>query len=173
LTDTEFFGGQNDDLTAARNHNPLPILRKDFIIDEYQIIEAKSLGADAILLIAAVLNPEHLKRLAKFACSLNLEVLMEAHNEEDLRKINEYIHLIGVNNRNLNDFSVSLDTSINLSDKIPAGFIKISESGIQTTDDILYLKNAGFIGFLIGDNFMREADPGEACGKFILEMQKR
>jgi indole-3-glycerol phosphate synthase len=173
LTDTEFFGGNNDDLTTARNHNAIPILRKDFIIDEYQIIEAKSIGADAILLIAAVLNTGQLKRLAKFACSLNLEVLMEVHQEEELKKVNEFVQVIGVNNRNLKDFSVSLELSISLSDKIPDGFIKISESGIYTTEDIKYLKKAGFKGFLIGDNFMREADPGKACEIFTCEINNQ
>jgi len=163
LTDTEFFGG----------HNAIPILRKDFIIDEYQIIEAKSIGADAILLIAAVLNTGQLKRLAKFACSLNLEVLMEVHQEEELKKVNEFVQVIGVNNRNLKDFSVSLELSISLSDKIPDGFIKISESGIYTTEDIKYLKKAGFKGFLIGDNFMREADPGKACEIFTCEINNQ
>ena len=132
LTDTEFFGGTNDDLTTARKYNFCPILRKDFTIDKYQIIEAKSIGADAILLIAAALSPAELKELAQFARSLGLEVLMEVHNAEELEShLNENLDVVGVNNRDLKTFDVSLETSIELATRIPDQFVKISESGIS------------------------------------------
>jgi len=150
LTDIEFFGGSNQDLSIARKFNFCPILRKDFIIDEYQILEAKSIGADAILLIASILDKEKVKLLAGFAQSLQLEVLLEVHNENELEVLNETIDLVGVNNRNLKDFSVDINTSIQLSELIPKDFIKISESG---------------------ENFMKTERPEIACKSFIDELK--
>ncbi|MFD2203395.1 indole-3-glycerol phosphate synthase TrpC [Shivajiella indica] len=173
LTDKEFFGGKNEDLTMARKFNFCPILRKDFIIDEYQIIEAKSIGADCILLIAAALEPIRLKELAFFAKSLGLEVLMEVHNKGELDgAINEYLDLIGVNNRSLKTFEVSLDTSFELVDMIPSEFVKISESGISHPETLVNLKNAGFDGFLIGENFMKSNRPHQAALNFMNSYRK-
>ena len=173
LTDAEFFGGKNEDLTTARKFNFCPILRKDFTIDEYQIVEAKSIGADAILLIAAALTPERLKELANFAKSLGLEVLMEVHNGDELKShLNEHLDVVGVNNRDLKTFKVSVDTSINLADAIPDQFVKISESGINNPDTVVKLMKHGFRGFLIGEYFMSHARPGAACADFIQKVKK-
>ncbi|HEX9513335.1 MAG TPA: indole-3-glycerol phosphate synthase TrpC [Puia sp.] len=170
LTDQHFFGGSPEDLRQARINN-IPILRKDFMIDEYQILEAKSMGADVILLIAACLSPAEVKQLAAFAKSLELEVLLEIHNEDELAHICEETELVGVNNRDLKTFTVDVDRSIRLSEKIPAGKLTIAESGISQVATILYLKKAGFSGFLIGENFMKEKDPGAAFGKFVQELK--
>jgi len=165
LTDEHFFGGSDADLIAARI-NEIPILRKDFIIDEYQIVEARSIGADVILLIAACLTPEEVKRLAVFARKLELEVLLEIHSEDELGHICEETELVGVNNRDLKTFTVDIQRSIDLSKKIPAGKVLIAESGISNVETILRMKDAGFRGFLIGENFMKEKDPGAAFGEF-------
>lgn len=171
LTDTAFFDGFKRDLEEARKVNTLPILRKDFIIDEYQIIEAKSLGADIILLIAAVLSPERISMLAKLAKDIGLSVLLEVHTREELeRSLCPELDAIGVNNRNLDDFSVSVDTSFELVNLIPDQFLKISESGISDPETIRQLKNAGFQGFLIGETFMKEADPGKSMQNFVNAM---
>ena len=173
LTDEHFFGGSSDYLSKARNFNYCPILRKDFIFDEYQIIEAKSIGADAILLIASVISPEQTKQLASFASSLGLEVLLEIHTEEEaLLYPNEFTKLVGVNNRNLDDFSVSIQTSMNLANIIPANFIKVSESGINDPQNIIQLKEYGFVGFLIGEYFMQSANPHLKCAGFIKSLKK-
>lgn len=173
LTDQEFFGGKNEDLTLARKFNFCPILRKDFIIDEYQIIEAKSIGADCILLIAAALDPKRLKELAAFARSLGLEVLMEVHDGQELETaMNEYLDLVGVNNRSLKTFEVSLETSFSLVDQIPSEFVKISESGISNPQTLVDLKEAGFDGFLIGENFMKSGRPHQAAYNFIKEYRE-
>lgn len=171
LTDKEFFGGNFNDLTIARKLNYCPVLRKDFIIDEYQIIEAKSIGADAILLIAAALEKKQLKKLAQFAKSLNLEVLMEIHHKEELDYLNEHLDIIGVNNRNLKTFEVSIENSISLSNFIPDEFVKISESGISDPLNILKLKQHGFKGFLIGETFMKTSSPQITCRKFISKLK--
>lgn len=173
LTDTDFFGGSNADLKDARKFNFCPILRKDFVIDEYQILESKSIGADCILLIAAALEPERLKELAAFAKSVGLEVLMEVHDGEELeRSLCDDLDLVGVNNRNLKTFEVSLQTSLDLVDKIPSEFVKISESGISDPATLITLKKAGFDGFLIGENFMKSSRPEQAAYNFIKEYKK-
>jgi len=171
LTDEYFFGGSGKDLEQARV-NAIPILRKDFMIDEYQVLEARAMGADVILLIAACLTPVEVKKLAVFARSLDLEVLLEIHNEEELGHICEETELVGVNNRDLKTFTVDVERSVRLSRQIPAGKLLIAESGISRVDTILHLKEAGFRGFLIGENFMRESDPGAAFGKFAKELKK-
>jgi indole-3-glycerol phosphate synthase len=172
LTDTKFFQGSNDDLKAARKFNYCPILRKDFTIDEYQILEAKSIGADAILLIAAVLTADEIKRLSAFAHSLGLEVLLEVHSSEELaRSLCDDVDVVGVNNRDLQTFAVSLETSERIASEIPNALVKISESGIKTAQDIHRLRSAGFQGFLIGEEFMRHSRPEEACANFIREMR--
>lgn len=167
LTDEQFFGGKNADLTEARKYNFCPILRKDFVIDEYQLIEARSIGADAILLIAACLEKQKLASLAKSAKALGLEVLMEIHDKSELDKLTENVDIVGVNNRNLKDFSVSIQTSLELNDDIPKEFTRISESGISDPNAVVELKRAGFQGFLIGEYFMASAEPAQTCREFI------
>ncbi len=166
LTDQQFFGGSNEDLQTARL-NSIPILRKDFIIDEYQIIEARAIGADVILLIAACLTPAEVKKLAAFAKTLQLEVLLEIHNEDELAHICEECDVVGVNNRDLKTFTVDIDRSVQLAKKIPSDKVKIAESGITDTDTIIHLRKAGFEGFLIGENFMKQKDPANAFTSFV------
>ncbi len=165
LTDTEFFGGSTADLVAARV-NQIPILRKDFIIDQYQIIEAKAMGADVILLIAACLTVEEVNKLAAFAVGLGLEVLLELHDENELEHICDNTILIGINNRNLKDFKVDINASLNMAKKIPDTKIKIAESGISDVNMIKNFKEEGFKGFLIGETFMKESNPAVAFDNF-------
>ncbi len=172
LTDKEFFGGSNEDLTTARKFNFCPILRKDFTIDEYQIIEAKSIGADVILLIAAALDPAEVKSLTKFAHSLGLEVLLEVHNRNELEATMESgADLIGVNNRDLKTFRTDLEISRKLAPLIPAHVVKVSESGIESPSAIIELREYGFEGFLMGQNFMQHSIPERACKSFIDELR--
>jgi indole-3-glycerol phosphate synthase len=172
LTDTQFFGGKNEDLTVARKFNFCPILRKDFTIDEYQITEAKSIGADAILLIAAILSPNQIKTLAAFAQSLQLEVLLEVHDKEELdRSITPEVDAIGVNNRNLKDFTVDINLSKELASAIPSIFVKVSESGISQAETVIELKSYGYQGFLMGETFMKNSRPEKACAEFIEKVQ--
>ncbi len=166
LTDANFFGGSTSDLVAARVNN-IPILRKDFIIDEYQIAEAKAMGADVILLIAACLSPEQVQSLAKYAVSIGLEVLLELHDETELAHICDEIILVGINNRNLKDFKVDIDASLRMAKQIPNNKIKIAESGISDAAMIQTFRNAGFQGFLIGEMFMKEANPALAFNNFV------
>ncbi len=173
LTDSKYFGGSNEDLLIARKLNSCPILRKDFVVDEYQIIEAKSIGADAILLIAAALGPAQIKTLSGAARSLNLEILLEVHNENELQdNLGSDVDLIGVNNRDLKTFITDIELSKKLADKIPDEFVKISESGIESVETIMELKNYGFEGFLMGQNFMQHNKPEEACQTFINQLRK-
>lgn len=174
LTDQKYFGGSNEDLTTARKFNFCPILRKDFTVDEYQIIEAKSIGADVILLIAAALDAEALKSLTSFAHSLGLEVLLEVHTREELEKsLDTGADLIGVNNRDLKTFTISLDISRTLAPLIPDGVVRVSESGIESPDTIIELREFGYEGFLMGQNFMQHGSPEMACKEFIDELRKR
>jgi indole-3-glycerol phosphate synthase len=166
LTDNKYFGGSPLDLSLARSNKYLPILRKDFIISEYQIIESKAIGADVILLIAAVLDKTGLLNLARLASSIGLEVLVEIHEQEELELINQFVNIIGVNNRNLKTFEVNTDISFTLADKIPSDFIKISESGISSTEIIKELRLSGYNGFLIGEKFMLSDDPVRAFSLF-------
>lgn len=172
LTDESFFKGSLEDLERARRAVPnTPLLRKDFMIDEYQIAEARVAGADLILLIAACLSPQRVQELAKYAKSIGLEILLEIHNEHELVHICEEVDLVGVNNRDLKTFSVDVETSVRLAPQIPAHKIRVSESGIDSVQTIDYLRKAGFEGFLIGENFMKEADPGQAFARFASSMQ--
>ncbi|WP_417858832.1 indole-3-glycerol phosphate synthase TrpC [Xanthomarina gelatinilytica] len=172
LTDSKYFGGSLDDLLIARASCNLPLLRKEFIIDEYQILEAKAYGADVILLIAAILTKEEIKQFSEFAKSLNLDVLLEVHNEEELHKsIMPSLDMFGVNNRNLKTFDVSLDTSKTLSQIMPNEFVKVSESGISSVDAIKELQPFGYKGFLIGENFMKTDDAGKSAAKFIKDLK--
>ncbi len=171
LTDMKYFGGSLDDLLLARASVSIPLLRKEFIVDEYQLLEAKAHGADVILLIAAVLTREEIKRLSEFAQSLGLEVLLEVHDEEELLKsIMPSLNMIGVNNRNLKTFEVSLSYSKELAALIPDDFVKISESGISSISDVKELQPYGFKGFLIGENFMKTDNAGFAASEFIKQL---
>lgn len=171
LTDGKYFGGSLDDLLIARAAATLPLLRKDFTIDEYQILEAKAHGADVILLIAAVLNPGQIKMFSELASSLGLEVLLEVHNQEELqRSLLPGIQMLGVNNRNLKTFEVDLDTSRTLAEQIPHDIVKVSESGISNPAAILDLNAYGYQGFLIGENFMKTDDPGQSALSFIKKL---
>lgn len=167
LTDNNFFGGKNEDLTIARKFNFCPILRKDFTVSEYQIIEAKSIGADAVLLIASVLTKDEIKRFTSLAHSLGLEVLLEIHTEQELEKYIPEISLVGINNRNLNTFEVDFENSIRLAQTLPSGVVKVAESGISNPKNIIELKQKGFDGFLVGESFMKTAEPEIAAKKFI------
>ncbi|MFL0072244.1 indole-3-glycerol phosphate synthase TrpC [Tenacibaculum maritimum] len=172
LTDTSFFGGTMADLMEARVINQQrPILRKDFIVDGFQIVEAKAIGADVILLIAACLTKQELKNYGQLANDLGLEVLYEVHTQEDLDKIELDNKIIGINNRNLKTFEVDLENSIALANKIPESCIKVSESGISDPRVIMGLKEYGFNGFLIGETFMKTENPGEACQEFIDQLK--
>ena len=170
LTDEEFFGGSLDDLKKARV-NDIPVLRKDFMIDAYQVVEAKAAGADVILLIAANLTSASVKALAATAKNLGLEVLLEIHNEQELEHICEEVDIVGVNNRNLKTFEVSIETSVYLSRLIPADKIKISESGIGDVGTINELKKHDYKGFLIGENFMKAPDPAIAFAAFVAQLK--
>jgi indole-3-glycerol phosphate synthase len=170
LTDTVFFGGTTDDLVSVRA-NEIPILRKDFIVDTYQILTTKALGADVILLIAAVLTKEEVEHFAAAAKQLGLEVLLEIHDESELGHICDEIDMVGINNRNLKTFAVDTRQSIALGKLIPAGKIKIAESGINNAETVKRFKAEGFEGFLIGEAFMKEADPGRAFEEFINQLK--
>ena len=173
LADTKYFGGAIDDLLQARTAVDLPILRKEFIIDTYQIYEARSFGADAILLIASILTEQEIINFSNLAHQLEMEVLLEIHNNEDLYKSDlKNIDMVGVNNRNLKTFELSLETSKRLSDLIPFDKVKISESGISSIEAIQDLKQFGYQGFLIGENFMKTGDPGIAAMQFLKELRK-
>ncbi|WP_185863438.1 indole-3-glycerol phosphate synthase TrpC [Blattabacterium cuenoti] len=167
LTDKHFFSGLNENLEKSRSIVSIPILRKDFIIDEYQIIESKSMGADVILLIAGILSKNQIKNFSKMAKSIDLEVIIEIHNEFEIDKITENLDIVGVNNRNLQTFTVNHNNCLNLFSKIPNNYIKIAESGINDINIILKLRKQGFKGFLIGEYFMKKKDPGKTCKYFI------
>lgn len=172
LTDENFFGGSMEDLKKARVNNT-PILRKDFMIDPYQFYEAKAIGADVILLIAACLSPQQVKEFAALSKELGLEVLLEIHNEEELQHICDDVDFVGVNNRNLKTFEVDINTSLQLFPHIPADKPAIAESGISNVDTIVTLKQAGFKGFLIGENFMKQTDPTIAFADFVTELKAK
>ena len=173
LTDGKYFGGSLEDLLLARASVQMPLLRKEFIIDEYQLLEAKAHGADVILLIAAILTRDQIKSLSEFAKSLSLDVLLEVHNPEELEKsIMPTLDMLGVNNRNLKTFEVSTDISKSLSSQIPDDFVKVSESGISNVDTIKDLKQYGYQGFLIGENFMKTKNPGAGALEFISSLKK-
>lgn len=172
LTDKKYFGGSSEDLKTARSFNFCPILRKDFMIDEYQVIEAKSIGADVILLIAAVLSKEEIETLGSLARSLGMESLLEVHNEEELENsITDKVDLIGVNNRNLKTFVTDTQTSKDLVDKIPDDFVKVTESGLHSPEVVNELKTCGYEGFLIGETFMKSGRPERAAKEFISQIR--
>jgi indole-3-glycerol phosphate synthase len=169
LTDYEFFGGMNSDVSSARKNLSIPILRKEFIIDEYQIVETKSIGANSILLIASILNKNAVKQFTSLANAIGLEVLLEVRDREELDLIGE-VECVGVNNRNLKDFKVDVEQSFTLAEYIPADRVKISESGIDSPATLQQLKKAGYQGFLMGECFMNQPRPANACKQFIHDL---
>jgi indole-3-glycerol phosphate synthase len=171
LTDEIFFGGSLNDIIEARNIE-VPLLRKDFIIDKYQIVESKAYGADIILLIAACLSKEDVKTFSTFAKDLGLNVLLEIHKEDELDHVCDEVDVVGINNRDLKSFKVDLNHSIELCKKIPLDKINISESGIDDVKTIRFLKQNGFSGFLIGEKFMKEKNPGVAFAEFVKELKE-
>jgi indole-3-glycerol phosphate synthase len=173
LTDFTYFGGSLGNLEKARISNPeTPILRKDFVIDAYQLIESKAFGADVILLLAACLSKDEAATLAGTAKELGLGVLFEIHEENELALIPRDADFVGVNNRNLKTMDVNLGTSLLLAPLIPDHFLKISESGLSEPADILKLRATGYHGFLIGENFMKTNDPVKACREFIMKIKE-
>lgn len=173
LTDEEFFGGDLDDLIQTKVITDIPVLRKDFMIDPWQIAEAKAFGADVILLIAACLTPAEVRSMAAYAKSLGLEVLLEIHNEEELDHICDEVDMVGVNNRNLKTFEVNIDISLQLINKIPTSKPAVAESGISSVESIVTLRKAGFKGFLIGETFMKEELPGKAFEEFVSKVKSK
>lgn len=171
LTDEHFFGGGLRDIRAARPTVSLPILRKDFIISRYQLLQAKAAQADAVLLIAAALSKEECNALACEAHKLRLEVLLEMHHEGELDYVNEYVDMAGINNRNLGTFHTDVENSFRMAEKLPADILKVSESGISNPQTVKLLRQEGFRGFLIGETFMKTADPGNTLSTFIKELE--
>lgn len=171
LTDEHFFGGGLRDIRAARPTVSLPILRKDFIISRYQLLQAKAAQADAILLIAAALSKEECSTLACEAHKLGLEVLLEMHHEDELDYVNEYVDMAGINNRNLGTFHTDVENSFRMAEKLPADILKVSESGISNPQTVKLLRQEGFRGFLIGETFMKTANPGNTLSTFIKELE--
>ena len=167
LTDLDFFGGNFQDILEVRNSINIPILRKDFMIDEYQFYEAKANGADVILLIASCLSPSQVQEFTDLAHQLGLEVLLEIHTEEELNHYNKNIDLVGINNRNLKDFKVDLQHSVNLKNLLPSETLSVAESGIYSLKDFQFLKEKGFDGFLMGEYFMRNENPMNKFKEFI------
>jgi indole-3-glycerol phosphate synthase len=172
LTDEEFFGGDLDDLIQAKVITDIPVLRKDFIIDKWQVAESKAFGADVILLIAACLTPLQVKELSAYAKSIGLETILEIHQEKELDHYCEDVSMIGINNRDLDTFSVDLEVSLNMIQKLPPGKPAIAESGIHGIEQVSLLRDAGFKGFLIGEMFMKEEFPGRAFEEFIIKLKE-
>lgn len=170
LTDNEFFGGSSEDLSEVRKSVKIPVLRKDFIVDEYQIIESRAIGADAILLIAEIHSVQRLYELFRFAVSVGLEVLIEVHDKASIDKIPHDAEIIGINSRDLTSFSVNSGEMATMVKLVPRNPVKVAESGIRSADNYIGLKKSGFNAFLIGEHFMRSPEPGEACRKFVEEI---
>ncbi|MFP8893868.1 indole-3-glycerol phosphate synthase TrpC [Chryseobacterium sp. EZn1] len=170
LTDHDFFGGDLNDILSVRNDINIPILRKDFMIDEYQFYEAKSIGADVVLLIASCLSPAQVQEFTELAHQLKLEVLLEIHTEDELKHFNSEIDLVGINNRNLKDFKVDLQHSVQLKNQLPKEVLSVAESGIYSLEDFQFLKEKGFDGFLMGEYFMKNTDPAKAFEEFASQI---
>jgi indole-3-glycerol phosphate synthase len=170
LTEEDFFAGSLDHLVLARSRAKIPLLRKDFIFDEYQVYESAIAGADAILLIVAILDDELLKQLITLSSQLGLDALVEVHTEAEMRRgLDAGAQVVGVNNRDLTTFTVTLETSMKLAQMAPPDITLVSESGIQSGEDIFRLKQAGFTAFLIGEHLMRAEDPGARLKELIAE----
>jgi indole-3-glycerol phosphate synthase len=167
LTDSRFFGGSLADLDLARSTTTLPLIRKDFIVDEYQIFEARAHNADAVLLIASVLTDTEIATFARTAKMLGLQTLLEIHDESELDKFSPVVNMVGINNRNLHDFATDIEASCRLIEQLPKDVVKISESGISAPSQVSELRQAGFDGFLIGETFMKHQNPGLALKEFI------
>lgn len=167
LTDYKYFGGNFEDILSIRKEISIPILRKDFMIDEYQFYEAKSIGADVVLLIAACLSVSQVQEFTELAHSLGLEVLLEIHKENELSHFSKNIDFVGINNRNLKNFKVDLQHSVHLKNLLPKDTLSVAESGIYSVDDFTFLKEKGFDGFLMGEYFMKNENPGEKFSEFI------
>ncbi|UTX48634.1 indole-3-glycerol phosphate synthase TrpC [Chryseobacterium sp. MA9] len=170
LTDHDFFGGNLNDIISVRNDIKIPILRKDFMIDEYQFYEAKSIGADVILLIASCLSPVQVEEFTALAHELKMEVLLEIHTEDELKHCNSKVDLVGINNRNLKDFKVDLQHSVQLKNLLPKEVLSVAESGIYNLEDFQFLKEKGFDGFLMGEYFMKNTNPAKAFENFSVEI---
>ena len=173
LTDNYFFGGTNYDVTSARKKLHIPILRKDFIVDEYQIFETKALGADVLLLIAECLTKKEIFDFAQTAYNLGLEILLEIHSADQLEKINDYVTCVGINNRNLKTFITDFDASMRLAEQLPINFTKISESGLSKPETVISLRQVGFKGFLMGEAFMKSQNPADALKNFVGEVTQK
>lgn len=175
LTDEPFFGGTPADLQAARVANPqTPILRKDFVVDTYQLLEAKAWGADLVLLIAAYLTPDQVRFLSEYAQSLGLEVLLEVHDADELqRSLCNSVDLVGVNNRNLKTFVTDIDTSVQLAGLIPDRYVKVTESGLHDADTMVRLHEAGYQAFLIGEAFMKTTNPALALSQLVTDYRQQ
>lgn len=172
LTDLKFFTGTGDDMLKTTVLNNVPILRKDFIIDEFQVIESKAIGSDVILLIAEALSKDEVHQLSQLANEIGLEVLLEVHSAEQLEKLGPHVNLLGVNNRNLKSFKVDVTTSFEIARQVDNHIPLISESGIDFPSTVIELREHGFSGFLIGQAFMQDDDPGNACHQFVKQVQK-
>lgn len=173
LTDRDFFGGSFRDLESARTHVPdIPLLRKDFIIDPYQVLEAKAYGADLVLLIAAILDKARVKALAGLSTSLGMTVLLEVHNREEIEQWHPDIRFVGVNNRDLRTFTVDLSVSEVLAEFLPEEVIRVSESGLSGAEELYRLHRAGYQGFLMGERFMKTGDPGGALSDFMKSLNR-
>lgn len=170
LTDESFFGGTKQDIISVRSEVSIPLLRKDFMIDEYQFMEAKSIGADVVLLIASILTPQEVKQFTELAKSLQLEVLLELHDASELNHVHHLVDMVGINNRNLKTFEVDIEQSIRMAEKLGNDFVKVAESGISNVETLKHFKQNGFHGFLIGENFMKTTNPGLACKEFIASL---
>lgn len=173
LTDELYFGGTLSDLESAVSNVRIPVLRKEFIVDEYQIYEAKLTGANAILLIAAAITQEESKRFTDLALQLELDVLLELHDESEISYITSNNNLIGVNNRNLGSFVTDLQKSFRMADLLPKDTVWVSESGLSNANIVRELRDAGYKGFLIGEYFMKSGTPGESLKKFIQQIVNR
>lgn len=167
LTDPEFFGGCADDLRKAREAVSIPLLRKDFMIDAYQFYEAKNWGADVVLLIAAILSPKQVREFTDIAHDLGLEVLLELHGEEEWKHMYQRVDMVGINNRNLKTFEVDVERSVRMAEELGKDVVKVAESGISDVAMLRLFRQHGFKGFLIGENFMKTANPALACRDFI------
>ena len=170
LTDQPYFRGSSEDLRTARGLVDIPLLRKEFIVDEYQIVEAAALGADAILLICECLTKAEIRSFARVARSLGLEVLLELHDRTQLDKYTPDVQLIGVNNRDLKTFTVDFDRSVAMLPELPTEAVRVAESGLSDPAVVRRLRDAGFEGFLMGEHFMRQPDPGLALRDFYARM---
>ena len=172
LTDEHFFGAKKEDLPTARRFNYCPILRKDFVLDEYQIVESKSIGADAILLIAAMLSVNEIESYTKMAHSFGMEVMLETHTSKEVLDHQETtVDIVGINNRNLHNFEVDIENSIKLLQALPKNIVKVAESGLESAETIRLLKQHGFDGFLIGEYFMKHSHPAEKCKEIIKQLK--